>query len=359
MKISNRSIKVSVIVPVYNVEKYIDECLASIINQTLKDIEIIIINDGSTDTSFEICTRYAEFDNRIELVNQENKGLGPARNRGLSLARGEYLSFIDSDDYIEESFLEDLYNQAVDSGADVVVGVYCLYYESSKKILYRTNRVGAIKIKLDDCQIENFLREYWCNCTYASYAYDKIYKRNYVKQNNVLFGNNQKIFAEDRWFQLQILRGFPTILFSESAYYVYRQRATSLMNAPKKKILKRSMTMCKDYLDLIRQDKKYETEENLVDLLAEESIVQCVTNHIKFGGHWSNFMNDMQAFLTDNLMIERTTNLYTNKSYRLAAPGRRLFTQAIGFLFYEKKYKMACRLYWLIYKLKLKQRREC
>lgn len=98
---------VSIIVPVYNNEKYIERCLNSILNQTYTNIQIIVINDGSTDNSYKICKKYAEQDNRIFLISQKNSGVSSARNTGLKEAKGEVLSFIDSDDWVHERFIED------------------------------------------------------------------------------------------------------------------------------------------------------------------------------------------------------------------------------------------------------------
>ena len=99
-------VKVSVVIPVYNVEDYLRDCLDSIVNQTLKDIEIICINDGSTDNSLEILEHYKSKDERIKVISQENGGISAARNKGIDLASGDYISFIDSDDYIDNNFYE-------------------------------------------------------------------------------------------------------------------------------------------------------------------------------------------------------------------------------------------------------------
>ena len=101
--------KISVIVPVYNVEKFIKRCLDSIINQTMRDLEIILVNDGSTDNSGKICDEYAQLDNRITVIHKENGGLSSARNTGLDVATGEWIAFVDSDDYIEKNMYEVLY----------------------------------------------------------------------------------------------------------------------------------------------------------------------------------------------------------------------------------------------------------
>ena len=111
--------EISVIVPVYNVEKYLNKCVDSIINQTFKDIEIILVDDGSTDSSPKICDDYTKVDSRIKVVHQKNSGLSAARNTGIRQSSGKYLAFIDSDDYISKDFCEILYNSITREKADV------------------------------------------------------------------------------------------------------------------------------------------------------------------------------------------------------------------------------------------------
>ena len=127
-------LKVSVIIPVYNVENYLEECLDSIINQTLKDIEIICINDGSTDNSLEILNDYASKDSRIKVLTQENKGLSATRNHGLKLAEGEYIYFMDSDDILELTALEELYGISKnDEECDIVIFKLINFYDDSNE----------------------------------------------------------------------------------------------------------------------------------------------------------------------------------------------------------------------------------
>ena len=112
--------KISVLVPIYNVEKYLPECLDSLISQTLKDIEIICINDGSTDSSLQIIKRYAKKDSRIIVINKKNSGYGDSMNQGLAKATGEYIAIVESDDYIDEDAWENLYKLAKKHNADIV-----------------------------------------------------------------------------------------------------------------------------------------------------------------------------------------------------------------------------------------------
>lgn len=112
--------KVSIIVPVYNVEKYLERCLESLINQTYRNIEILIVNDGSTDNSKKICEKYKEMDSRIRLINKKNQGLGMARNTGLEYITGKYVLFVDSDDYVERNLVELVYKIAEENNCDFV-----------------------------------------------------------------------------------------------------------------------------------------------------------------------------------------------------------------------------------------------
>ena len=114
--------KITVIVPVYNVEHYLEKCLDSLINQTYKNLEIIVINDGSTDNSGEICQEYAQKDNRIVYIEKENGGLSDARNVGLDKMTGSYVTFIDSDDWVELDYVEILYKKIIEYQADIAVG---------------------------------------------------------------------------------------------------------------------------------------------------------------------------------------------------------------------------------------------
>ena len=104
--------KISIIVPIYNVEKYLDKCIKSILNQSFEDFELILVNDGSTDSCGVICDKYKKLDGRITVIHKANGGLSSARNAGIDIARGEYIGFVDSDDYIHEKMYEILYNNA-------------------------------------------------------------------------------------------------------------------------------------------------------------------------------------------------------------------------------------------------------
>ena len=125
--------KVSIVVPVYNVEKYIEKCLDSIINQSFSNIEIILVDDGSTDNSGKICDIYEKKDTRIKVIHKKNGGLSDARNYGIEVATGEFISFIDSDDYIEENMIERLYESCKKDESDISCCAKILEYDNGKK----------------------------------------------------------------------------------------------------------------------------------------------------------------------------------------------------------------------------------
>lgn len=130
--------KVSIIVPVYNVEKYLDRCMRSLLGQTLKDVEIIMVDDGSPDGCPALCDEYARRDARVKVIHKQNAGLGYARNTGLDVATGEYVAFVDSDDYVDLEMYEKLYVTAIRTESDVVYCGFNRFY-SENKVIHYTN----------------------------------------------------------------------------------------------------------------------------------------------------------------------------------------------------------------------------
>ena len=213
-------VKISIIIPVYNSEKFLEKCLDSLINQTLKDIEIICINDGSKDGSKEILERYARRDNRIILINQENEGLSCARNNGLKIAKGEYLGFVDSDDWVDIDFFEKLYNAAQKTGCEIVAGDFYRHgkFLKSQKLKYKKQEIvynPSEKFKKANIPVYN-------------YIWNKIYKRDKLMALNMLFPVG--MVYEDIYWLVKIvfsLNGFATV---PNTFYYYRKNSGSTVN---------------------------------------------------------------------------------------------------------------------------------
>ncbi|MGP1412122.1 MAG: glycosyltransferase family 2 protein, partial [Peptoanaerobacter stomatis] len=170
--------KISIIIPVYNVEKYIERCLDSIITQSYTNLEIILVDDGSTDRSGEICDRYALVDNRIKVLHIKNSGRGEARNVGLAQAKGQYIGFVDSDDWVERDLYRCLMESIEETGADISICAYyeCLDENKTAKMLYENNFVCNGKEALY-FTMSNVKRKYWFNIA----IWNKLYRRDVIK----------------------------------------------------------------------------------------------------------------------------------------------------------------------------------
>ena len=207
--------KVSVIVPVYNVEKYLEKCLDSLVKQTLKDIEIIVVDDGSLDNSSKIIDKYSKKYKNVVGYKKKNGGLSDARNYGLKYARGEYISFVDSDDYIDSTMLEKMYDKAKNEKLDIVVCDTIEVYDD-KQVLKRSNLNYSRDV------IKNYIISPPMACS-------RIYKRELF--DNVKF--EKGIFYEDLNLTPSLVKYTDKIDFIEEGLYYYVQRSNSIMKQNK------------------------------------------------------------------------------------------------------------------------------
>lgn len=214
-----QEIKISVIVPVYNQEKYIKKCFDSIQNQTLREIEIICVNDGSTDESLHMLEQIQATDERVAIITQKNKGLGAARNVGMLAAKGKYLAFVDSDDFIERTILEKLYQKAESSCADVVLCNFQTYDE----------KTGETKVYRDDefykylAQKQTFTAKEEPKILLSIGVWDRIYRREFVEQNGLK--NPEGVIYEDALFSYQTLILAKRLAAVSNPLYFYRKNS--------------------------------------------------------------------------------------------------------------------------------------
>ncbi len=211
--------KVSVIIPVYNVEKYLQQCLDSIINQTLADIEIICINDGSTDSSLAILEEYAKKDARIKVINSENKGSSAARNIGMEAAKGDYIGFIDSDDWIDSNFYETLYNAAISKNADIARTFYDYnYLDRVEEEKYFNDIVRAAVEKNRDLKINEHNVVIW----------NAIYKSELLKLNNIRFPEDLSCVVDVSFTAKATFLSKKTVPVTGTVYHYRLEVANSL-----------------------------------------------------------------------------------------------------------------------------------
>lgn len=239
MKRIMEKIKVSVIIPVYNVENYIEECVESVINQTLKEIEIIIVNDGTKDNSIKKIEKYLS-NPRVILINKENGGVSSARNAGLEIARGEYISFVDSDDFIELTMLEDLYNES--KGMDIVFSNFARIDSLENNIKIEKNNFKNLEIKEGS---------YFYNIE-LGYVVNRIYNHEFLKKFNIKFKEN--MLMEDLLFSLKVFSIAKKVKYLDKVHYYYRiDINSSIVNT----LIKNKELMNKTYNQLIEEVEKF------------------------------------------------------------------------------------------------------
>jgi glycosyltransferase involved in cell wall biosynthesis len=250
---------VSVVVPVYNVEGYVERCLKSIIGQTYKNLEIIVVDDGSKDTSGQICERIAESYSRMTVIHQENRGLSGARNRGLEAAKGEYICFIDSDDYISDVFVELQLKCMEKSGADVVQGTGGRWVDSS------VNDYQAIADKFTLYSGEEMCHILMTADSGYGVAQNKLYKRKLF--NDIKFPEGK--LHEDEFTVYRLFYAGKVALIEASLYHYQSGRADSICNSPV--TLKRL-----DALEGMRGRMMFFKDEHKTRLFNEARVAYCI-----------------------------------------------------------------------------------
>ena len=221
---------VSVIVPVYNTAPYLHKCLDSVLGQTMPELEVICVNDGSTDDGPAILAEYAASDGRIRLISQENRGLSAARNRGMEIARGKFVYFLDSDDFIEPTTLEKAVKIAEDLQLEIVRFGYERYYDSEsmyelhyKEHIQLDNTIGV-------CTGVEYLRMMKDAKRYSCEVWDILWLRSFLEKNHLLF--KEGIIFEDHLFSFQAFFCAKKVMHVPEVLYHYRVRPNSLVTMP-------------------------------------------------------------------------------------------------------------------------------
>ncbi|MDQ0344467.1 glycosyltransferase involved in cell wall biosynthesis [Lederbergia wuyishanensis] len=214
--------KVSVVVPIYKVQKYIRRCIDSIVEQTFPNVEIILVNDGSPDNCGQIIDEYAKKDHRIKVVHKENGGLSDARNKGMEYVTGEYTLFVDSDDWIERNMIEELVKISLDNQADVVQSSF--YYAYHDYLLY-DNRYFSKNHPNKLLNNHELMYELICNEKVKNFAWGKLYKTNLIKDLQFKKG----VLFEDVFWSHLVMQRVHTYVITHIPMYYYFQRSESIV----------------------------------------------------------------------------------------------------------------------------------
>ena len=292
--------KVSIIVPVYNAEKYLERCVNSLKNQTLKDIEIILVDDSSTDASLQMCNQMAEEDARIKVIHKVNEGAGLARNAALGIANGEYAGFVDSDDFVEPDMFETLYNKAVCYGSDLVLsGVLFVdgnmfsqkgdkeiktYFESDTHFeteeAIKKLRMGIVGSLPEDADDSKYGMSIWKN----------LFKLEIIKKNNLVFQSEREIYSEDALFMIDYISHIKKATGISDAFYNYCRNGESVSKSYKKDRFEKSLAFVNEVEKRFKKDIPEEEYKIYTDrfwqamcrVLCSQEIMYAQDNSIKY-----------------------------------------------------------------------------
>jgi len=300
---------ISIIIPVYNTEKYLRKCLDSVCAQTLRNIEIIIVNDGSKDGSLLVIEEYLTKDQRIKLINQKNAGQASARNAGLEIAEGFYVGFVDSDDSIESNMFEELYSAAIRENADVAICNFNIVFEDeTKKNIKSLFNIKNHLIKMDEIGVENYIRQYIRGFKHGNEVYTRLYKNELLKENAILFEKNTNNavpeIAEDMLFNLKCSLSIKKIVEVEVSPYNYLVRPGSSITSAKPDLILR-------FIKLVEKFENYSADKiekiklkKIVIMLMHSIIKEEIMRFLK-DGKKIEIINDISSCY-DNQYLNKT-----------------------------------------------------
>lgn len=244
---------ISVIIPIYNVAQYLSQCMDSVLTQSYQDLEIILVDDGSTDECPKLCDEYEAKDSRVRVIHKKNGGLSDARNEGMKMATGEWIYFVDSDDWVTHDAIEKLYQFAVENNCDVVQGG--LYYAYQDHLLYR--KASKKEQKRTVLERNDAMRELIVNDRVKNFAWGKLYKTDLIRDSFFPVGK----YFEDSFWQHLVLDRVERYGIIDEPLYFYRQRGDSISGQPSNRLTD-LLEGNKTRLDFIRE--KYPDLLNLM-----------------------------------------------------------------------------------------------
>lgn len=317
-------IKVSVVMPVYNAEKYLVKSIESMLGQTLKEIELILVNDGSKDKSLEICEEYEKKDNRITVINKKNEGACIARNTGIEKAKGKYIQLVDADDYIENNMLEEQYNLAEKTNSEVVMcGMKFDVHQKKGEVVTSESHYKDMVLKSQN-EIKSIFMDLFDNLLF-NYTHNKLYNAEFLKNNNLRFIEWLPI-DQDTNFNIDVFKKLNKLTISTKSYYHYvktfEETIVTRYHANKFKV----RTFRYDRLKQLLMDWDIYNEENKRKLASMyiHHVIECfeMFNHKKCNLSVSEKKKEIEKILNTEQVkecidiLDRTNSFYTNMVFK-------------------------------------------
>lgn len=274
---------VSIIIPVYNVEKYLNRCMKSVFEQTYQELQIILVDDGSTDRSPSMCDEYAVIDNRIKVIHKQNEGVGCARNNGFEIAIGEYVFFLDSDDWLPENAIETLVSIAKDEFYDVIRAVHYIKKGNVQKVAKYCFTEGVVKRSGSKEEKERY-RQIKTSSTFG-YVWGALYRKEFLDNHQILFDDYLEIYMEDTLFNLKVFAYNPNYYVICKPVYCYSILEDSLSNKMKLEDLEISLLLLEEYSQYLNNIGLYEDNLDLLVPLLARQFCFIVTKRLGLAKH--------------------------------------------------------------------------
>ena len=310
--------KVSIIVPAYNVEKYLERCVDSLKNQTLKDIEIILVDDASTDNTPYICDKLANEDNRIKVIHKINEGAGKARNAALKIALGEYIGFVDSDDYIDPLMFEVLCQKIEEYNSDLVMSgvsfvdgnMFSNSGECTQKLYFENDTHFETQEEINKLKmgIVGALPEDSDDSKYGMSIWKNLFKHEIIKQNNLVFESEREMLSEDALFMIDYISCIKKATGINKAFYFYCRNGESISKSYKADRFQKSLVFVsqveKRFSENIKpQDYKvyiYRFWQAMCRVLCSQEIMHAADNNVKY----KELKKRLEPICTHSLTLE-------------------------------------------------------
>lgn len=301
-------IKVSIIVPIYNAEQYISRTIESLINQSLEEIEIILVNDGSDDNSLDICLNYKKLDGRIVVINKHNRGVSSARNKGLEYARGKYIGFVDADDYVDVDMYRSMYDKIEQMESELCICNYIKEYKE-KNILV-SNKISNEKIsdyEIKEYLIKPIIGEKDISSKNGMLGFRGpvmyLYKTSIIKNENIRF-DEQLIIGEDFLFNLNYMSKINTITIDKGYYYHYCFNPKSSMNKYREDLWEINKRLIEKIETELKEKNLYLEVEKRIDSMKINCLTDAIANeyHINNNKSYNEKGNNIKAILNDPII---------------------------------------------------------
>jgi len=308
--------KITAVVTVYNTEEYLSKCLQSIIDQTLEEIEIIVINDGGSLKGLNITNEFAKKDDRIIVLDIENVGVSKARNLGLSIATGDYIIFIDSDDFISTNMLELMYNSIIANNCNMSVCNFIrVFDEKQEQSFLIMPKAEFVEPLADNAK---YLKGFFAGRVeigeISQCVWNKLFKTDFIRKSNILFEDRELIFAEDALFVYKILPRVESFSVVDAPLYFYFQRRNSVMNSYKPHLLERVKNLLKETQKSLEFIGIYDNVKAGLNLKCFTLFVEVLYNNIEGKKGYMKFAKDCKdKFVSERIANIDISNMSANK----------------------------------------------